>query len=61
MGPKNQYIKRASHFSVLVCQNLMKNGQVMAMGSARAKVALAYFWILGSNFFWRPKSKIGHD
>ena len=58
MGPKNQYIKqgdraynfipfdssqRASHFSVLVCQNLMKNGQVMAMGSARAKVALAYF------------------
>ena len=58
MGPKNQYIKqgdraqycipfdssqRASHFSVFVCQNLMKNGQVMAMGSARAKVALAYF------------------
>ena len=58
MGPKNQYMKqedrasnlipfdlsqRASHFSVFVCQNLMKNGQVMAMGSARAKVALAYF------------------
>ena len=46
MGPKNQYIKQgdgASHFSVFVCQNLMKNGQVMAMGSARAKVALAYF------------------
>ena len=22
---------------------------------------LLHFWILGSNFFWRPKSKIGHD
>ena len=44
MEPKTQYIKQGdSHFSVFVCQNLMKNGQVMAMGSARAKVALAYF------------------
>ena len=28
MGPKNQI-----HFSVFVCQNWMKNGQVMTMGS----------------------------
>ena len=57
MGPKNQTIKqeerelnffipfdlsrRASHFSVFVCQNWMKNGKVMTMRSARAKVALA--------------------
>ena len=32
-----------SHFSVFVCQNWMKNGQVMTMGSARGKVALSYF------------------
>ena len=35
--------QRVSPFSVFVCQNWMKNGQVMAMRSARAKVALAYF------------------
>ena len=48
MGPKNQILKqgnraylfnpfdlsrRDSHFSVFVCQNWMKNGQVMTMGS----------------------------
>ena len=35
--------RRASHFSVFVCQNWMKNGQVMTLRSAHAKVALAYF------------------
>ena len=44
MGPKNQILKQGdSHFSVFVCQNWMKNGQVMTMGSARGKVALSYF------------------
>ena len=58
MGSKNQILKqgdraklfnpfdssrRDSHFSVFVCQNWMKNGQVMTMGSARGKVALSYF------------------
>ena len=58
MGPKNQILKqgdraqlfnpfdssrRDSHFSVFVCQNWMKNGQVMTMGSVRAKVASGLF------------------
>ena len=58
MGPKNQILKqgdraylfnpfdssrRDSHFGVFVCQNWMKNGQVMTMGSARAKVASGLF------------------
>ena len=56
MEPKNQNLKqgvrdklfipfdssqRASHFSVFVCQNLMKYGQVMTMPSVCATVALA--------------------
>ena len=58
MGPKNQILKqgdraqlfnpfnlsrRDSHFNVFVCQNWMKNGQVMTMGSVRAKVAPGLF------------------
>ena len=41
-GPQKLNSK-ARRFSVFVCQNWMKNGQVMTMGSARGKVALSYF------------------
>ena len=54
MGPKNQNLTQgdrafipfdssrlASHFSVFVCQNWMKNSQVMIMQSVCAKVVLA--------------------
>ena len=34
--------RRPCHFSVFVCQNWIKNGQVMSMQSAHAKVALAF-------------------
>ena len=52
MGSKNVNLKqrRASHFRVFVCQNWMKNGKVMTMRSARAKVAMAYFGPKGGNF-----------
>ena len=52
MGSKNVNLKqrRASHFSVFVCQNWMKNGKVMTMRSARAKVGLAYFGPKGGHF-----------
>ena len=58
MGPKNKNIKqgdkayifipfglsrRASHLSVFVCQNWMKNGQVLTMRSARQSGA-GLFW-----------------
>ena len=58
MGPKNQILKQGdrayifnpfdssrqdSHLSVFVCQNWMKNAQVMTMESAHGKVALSYF------------------
>ena len=51
MGPKNQI-----HFSVFVCQNWMKNGQVMnmTMGSARTKVASGLIYVvyhLSQNIF----------
>ena len=44
-APKTKFdsSRRDSHFSVFVCQNWMKNGQVMTMGSARAKVASGLF------------------
>ena len=58
MGPENHNLKqrdraqlfisfdlsrRASNFNIFVCQNWMKNGQVMSMRSACSQVALAYF------------------
>ena len=58
MGPGNRYVKqgdgawnfvsfdssqRAGHFGVFVCRGLMGDGRVVAMGSARAGVALAWF------------------
>ena len=44
MGPENKILKQGdSHFCVFVCQNWMKNGQVMTMGSACAKVASGLF------------------